>query len=105
MGIPVQHLVETKSEVNLADCVGCGRCITNCPKKALRFSDVRNIFEKIPTPVENDLTADVILRGEEMKTEECVAVKKKYRETSIRESLKNASGNGCLRENQRTSIL
>jgi polyferredoxin len=105
MGIPVQHLVEAKSEVNLADCVGCGRCITNCPKKALRFSDVRNIFEKIPTPVENDLTADVILRGEEMKTEECVAVKKKYRETSIRESLKNASGNGCLRENQRTSIL
>ena len=46
MGIPVQQLVEIKGEVNVPDCVGCGRCITNCPERVLRFSDVRSLFKK-----------------------------------------------------------
>ncbi|MBW1944553.1 MAG: 4Fe-4S binding protein [Deltaproteobacteria bacterium] len=46
MGIPVQYLVETKGEVNVPDCVGCGRCVTNCPKGVLSFSDVRGLFSK-----------------------------------------------------------
>jgi ferredoxin len=54
MGIPVQHLVATKGEVNVQDCAGCGRCITNCPKKVLKFSDIRDCFEKMPFPVEVD---------------------------------------------------
>jgi len=53
MGIPVQHLVETKGEVNVPDCVGCGRCITNCPKKVLSFSDVRSLFKQTPAAVES----------------------------------------------------
>ncbi|MBW1943108.1 MAG: 4Fe-4S binding protein [Deltaproteobacteria bacterium] len=50
MGIPVQYLVETKGEVNVPDCVGCGRCVTNCPKGVLEFSDVRGLFKKTLPP-------------------------------------------------------
>jgi len=46
MGIPVQYLVETNGEVNVPDCVGCGRCVTNCPKGVLSFSDVRGLFRR-----------------------------------------------------------
>jgi glutamate synthase (NADPH/NADH) small chain len=44
MGIPVQKLVETKQEVNIIDCMGCGRCVTGCPKNALKFYDFRDHF-------------------------------------------------------------
>lgn len=49
MGIPVQQLVETKGEVNVPDCVGCGRCVTNCPKGVLKFYDVRNVLDRFRT--------------------------------------------------------
>jgi ferredoxin len=105
MCIPVQHLVEIKGEVNLADCVGCGRCITNCPKKVLRFTDVRNLFKKIPSPVENDLTADVIHQSKEIKTVESMATKRKDHEPSILVPFKDAKSNGNLTKNQRSSML
>jgi len=54
MGIPVQQLVETKGEVNVPDCVGCGRCITNCPKGVLRFYDIRDCFKKTHLPVKDE---------------------------------------------------
>lgn len=56
MGIPVQQLVETKGEVNVPDCVGCGRCITNCPKEVLRFYDIRDCFKKTHLPVKDEQT-------------------------------------------------
>ncbi|RJX30527.1 MAG: 4Fe-4S binding protein [Desulfarculus sp.] len=46
MGIPVQQLVQSKGEVKVVDCVGCGRCVTNCPKGVLSFHDVRDIFKR-----------------------------------------------------------
>jgi ferredoxin len=46
MGIPVQKFVETKGEVNVSDCVGCGRCVTSCPKGVLKVSGVRSLFKK-----------------------------------------------------------
>lgn len=45
MGIPVQKLVETKQEVNVFDCVGCGRCVTTCPTNTLKFYDFRDLFK------------------------------------------------------------
>jgi ferredoxin len=27
--------------VKVADCVGCGRCVSSCPTQALEFKDVR----------------------------------------------------------------
>jgi glutamate synthase (NADPH) small chain len=46
MGIPVQQLVAAKGMVNTIDCVGCGRCVTNCPQGVLKFHDVRDLFKK-----------------------------------------------------------
>jgi NADPH-dependent glutamate synthase beta subunit-like oxidoreductase/ferredoxin len=42
MGIPIRSLVEGHGEVKVADCVGCGRCVTACPNGALRFIDIRD---------------------------------------------------------------
>jgi polyferredoxin len=44
MGIPVHSLVTEKGEVNVPDCMGCGRCITHCPKEVLSFHDIRSLF-------------------------------------------------------------
>lgn len=45
MGIPVEKFVQEKGEVKVADCTGCGRCVSECPKNVLSFSDVRNIVK------------------------------------------------------------
>jgi ferredoxin len=105
MGIPVQYLIETKGEVNLADCVGCGRCITNCPKKVLRFTDVKNLFKKIPSLVENDLTSDVILQSKKIKTVESTTITRKDHEPSMLEPIKDAKSNCYLRENLGSNML
>ena len=105
MGIPVQILVETKGEVNVPDCVGCGRCITNCPKEVLRFSDVRNLFKKTPSSVENDLPADVDHSDKKSKILALPALKRKNQEPSMQELFKDAKSNGYPREYQKTSIL
>jgi ferredoxin len=52
--------------VNVPDCVGCGRYITNCPKEVLSFSDVRNLFKKAPSSVEFDRPEEVNLGEKEI---------------------------------------
>ena len=47
MGIPIVGLGKKHGNVNVADCMGCGRCITECPTKSLAFRDVRNMI--LPT--------------------------------------------------------
>lgn len=47
MGIPIRALAQKYGEFNVADCVGCGRCITECPRGALSFVDVRDYLRAI----------------------------------------------------------
>ncbi|MGB5933821.1 MAG: 4Fe-4S dicluster domain-containing protein [Anaerolineae bacterium] len=47
MGIPIRSLVQKHGEINVPDCVGCGRCVTECPKRALRFVDIRDYLRRI----------------------------------------------------------
>ena len=42
MGIPIKLLVQEHGEINVPDCVGCGRCVTECPRGALRIVDIRD---------------------------------------------------------------
>lgn len=42
MGVPIKTLIREKGEINTADCVGCGRCVTQCPRNALRMVDFRD---------------------------------------------------------------
>ena len=44
MGIPIVSLGKKRGYVNVADCMGCGRCVTECPTKSLAFHDVRNVI-------------------------------------------------------------
>jgi len=47
MGIPIKSLVQKHGEINVPDCVGCGRCVTECPRGALRFVDIRDYLRRI----------------------------------------------------------
>jgi glutamate synthase (NADPH) small chain len=42
MGIPVLGLGRSKGKVDVADCMGCGRCVTECARNSLSFHDARN---------------------------------------------------------------
>ena len=42
MGVPLRKLIKKHGAIQVADCVGCGRCIQACPKGALRFVDIRD---------------------------------------------------------------
>ncbi|MBF0098056.1 MAG: 4Fe-4S binding protein [Magnetococcales bacterium] len=44
MGIPVWHMGAETGKVDTSECMGCGRCITECPSKSLAFHDVRNLL-------------------------------------------------------------
>lgn len=44
MGIPVLALGRAKHKIDVADCMGCGRCVTECPKNSLIFHDARNLI-------------------------------------------------------------
>ena len=44
MGIPVLAQGRQRGKVDVADCMGCGRCVTECPKNSLAFHDVRGLF-------------------------------------------------------------
>lgn len=44
MGIPVWHLGEQHGRIKTTECMGCGRCVTECPTQSLAFFDVRNLF-------------------------------------------------------------
>lgn len=54
MGIPVSSLVKKYGMIKVPDCVGCGRCVSTCPTKALEFKDVRSYLKKqVPHRLEN----------------------------------------------------
>ena len=42
MGIPIRKLIRQKGEIRSTECMGCGRCITKCPKGVLSFYDIRD---------------------------------------------------------------
>jgi polyferredoxin len=44
MGIPVLELGRAKGRIDVADCMGCGRCVTECTKNSLVFRDARNLL-------------------------------------------------------------
>ena len=44
MGIPVLELARQKGKIDVADCMGCGRCVTECTKNSFAFHDVRNVL-------------------------------------------------------------
>ena len=44
MGIPVVSLGKRRGAVDVADCMGCGRCVSECPAGSLAFRDVRNVL-------------------------------------------------------------
>jgi glutamate synthase (NADPH/NADH) small chain len=44
MGVPIVGIGKKHGNVKVADCMGCGRCVTECPTKSLTFHDVRNVI-------------------------------------------------------------
>lgn len=44
MGIPILALGRAQGKIDVADCMGCGRCVTECPKNSLAFHDVRSFL-------------------------------------------------------------
>ncbi len=44
MGIPVLGLGRSKGKIDVADCMGCGRCVSECSKNSLSFHDARSLF-------------------------------------------------------------
>ena len=51
MGIPILELGRGKGKVDVADCMGCGRCVTECAPNSLAFHDVRSLVR--PAVVRN----------------------------------------------------
>lgn len=43
MGVPILSLVQAHGEVNVPDCVGCARCVNECPTDALKIVDVQDV--------------------------------------------------------------
>ena len=52
MGIPVSSLIKKSGQIKVADCVGCGRCVSSCPTQALKFTDVRSYVKAFARKVE-----------------------------------------------------
>lgn len=47
MGIAIVEEGQAQGEViSIEECMGCGRCISQCSKKALRFEDLRDIIRR-----------------------------------------------------------
>ncbi len=51
MGIPVLGLGREKGRIDVADCMGCGRCVSECAPGSLAFHDVRSVLS--PAVVRN----------------------------------------------------
>ncbi len=51
MGIPVLGLGREKGRIDVADCMGCGRCVSECARGSLAFHDVRSVLS--PAVVRN----------------------------------------------------
>ncbi|MEI6128138.1 MAG: 4Fe-4S dicluster domain-containing protein, partial [Pseudomonadota bacterium] len=45
MGIPIARLIKEKGQIRSVECIGCGRCVNVCPKKALSVFDVRHFIK------------------------------------------------------------
>ncbi|MBF0142820.1 MAG: 4Fe-4S binding protein [Magnetococcales bacterium] len=43
MGIPVWTMGAARGKIDTTECMGCGRCVTECPAGSLAFRDVRNL--------------------------------------------------------------
>ena len=50
MGVPIKAFIEKRGEFSVVDCVGCGRCITECPRGALSFVDIRDYLRVVMRP-------------------------------------------------------
>ncbi|MBF0421441.1 MAG: 4Fe-4S binding protein [Magnetococcales bacterium] len=46
MGIPVWHLGAQSGAIKTAECMGCGRCVSECPTQSLAFHDIRNLLHR-----------------------------------------------------------
>ncbi|MEO5351923.1 MAG: 4Fe-4S binding protein [Magnetococcus sp. XQGC-1] len=44
MGIPVWRLGVAKGNIDTSECMGCGRCVSECPSQSLAFHDARNLI-------------------------------------------------------------
>lgn len=62
MGIPVWQTGALEGEIDSTECMGCGRCVTECPTRSLSFHDVRNLVR--PGLKQN---RDHLLRGAEVR--------------------------------------
>lgn len=47
MGIPVLELGKRKGKIDVADCMGCGRCVSECPSGSLAFRDARDLLAPV----------------------------------------------------------
>ncbi|MBF0623957.1 MAG: 4Fe-4S binding protein [Magnetococcales bacterium] len=44
MGIPVWQMGAATGKIDTTECMGCGRCVTECPTSSLAFHDVRTLL-------------------------------------------------------------
>ncbi|MDY6861497.1 MAG: transporter [Thermodesulfobacteriota bacterium] len=63
MGIPINHLVKTKGEVNTIECMGCGRCVRICPEGVLSIYDIRDVLlsKKVKKPFHLSKIVSIVL--------------------------------------------
>lgn len=45
MGVPIRALLREHGEINVPDCVGCARCVVECPQNALTVVDVKDAIK------------------------------------------------------------
>lgn len=63
MGVPVMHLSKKNESIKTTECMGCGRCRSNCPKDAIELRDVRH-FVKDLVAKKKEKSAEEIKIGE-----------------------------------------
>ncbi len=72
MGIPVLALGRAKGRIDVADCMGCGRCVTECGKGSLAFHDVRSVLAPAVRRDRSRLRAWATSRGKAALAQEAV---------------------------------
>ncbi len=46
MSIPVWEMGAATGAIDTTECMGCGRCVTECPTETLAFFDLRNLIDR-----------------------------------------------------------